>query len=62
LQPTIRSWTCSGRYGDAQLYGLKRAIGAIAVIALLALWFTRGLPGRSALRSSHADIVRAGAP
>jgi hypothetical protein len=49
-------------YGEAQLYGLKRAIGAIAVIALLSLWFTRRLPGRSALRSSHADIVRAGAP
>jgi EmrB/QacA subfamily drug resistance transporter len=33
-------------YGDAQLDGLKRAIGAIAVIALLSLWFTRRLPGR----------------
>jgi hypothetical protein len=48
-------------YGDAQLYGLKRAIGAIAVIALLALWFTRQLPGRS-LRSSDADIEGSGAP
>jgi MFS family permease len=34
-------------YGDAQLQGLKRAIGAVAVFALLALWFTRGLPGRA---------------
>jgi EmrB/QacA subfamily drug resistance transporter len=33
-------------YGDAQLQGLKRAIGAVALFALLALWFTRGLPGR----------------
>jgi hypothetical protein len=33
-------------YGDAQLDGLKRAIGAIAVIALLSFWFTRRLPGR----------------
>ena len=33
-------------YGDAQLDALKRAIGAVAVFALLALWFTRGLPGR----------------
>jgi EmrB/QacA subfamily drug resistance transporter len=33
-------------YGDAQLQGLKRAIGAVAIFALLALWFTRGLPGR----------------
>jgi EmrB/QacA subfamily drug resistance transporter len=34
-------------YGDAQLQGLKRAIGAVAIFALLALWFTRGLPGRA---------------
>jgi EmrB/QacA subfamily drug resistance transporter len=32
-------------YGDAQLQGLKKAIGAVAVFALLALWFTRRLPG-----------------
>src|SRR5262245_21864541 len=31
-------------YGDAQLQGLKRAIGAVAIFALLALWFTRHLP------------------
>jgi MFS family permease len=34
-------------YGDAQLQGLKRAVGAVAVFALLALWFTRRLPGRA---------------
>jgi Na+/melibiose symporter-like transporter len=38
----------AGDYGDAQLQGLKRAIGAVGVVALLALWFTRGLPGRVA--------------
>jgi Na+/melibiose symporter-like transporter len=32
-------------YGDAQLDGLKRAIGAVGVFALLSLWFTRRLPG-----------------
>jgi EmrB/QacA subfamily drug resistance transporter len=37
----------AGDYGDAQLQGLKRAIGAVAVFALLALWFTRRLPGRA---------------
>jgi EmrB/QacA subfamily drug resistance transporter len=44
-------------YGDAQLQGLKRAIGAIAIFALLALWFTRRLPGRAAPGSGeiHAD-------
>jgi hypothetical protein len=34
-------------YGDAELQALKRAIGAVAAFALLSLWFTRGLPGRS---------------
>jgi hypothetical protein len=33
-------------YGDAQLFGLKQSIGAVAILALLSLWFTRGLPGR----------------
>ena len=31
-------------YGDAQLFGLKRAIGAVALFALMGLWFTRKLP------------------
>jgi MFS family permease len=60
--PPEQAEALADEYGDAQLHGLKRAIGAIAVIALLSLWFTRRLPGRSALRSSHADIVRAAAP
>jgi EmrB/QacA subfamily drug resistance transporter len=34
-------------YGEAQLHGLERAIGAVAVFGLLGLWFTRGLPGRA---------------
>jgi Na+/melibiose symporter-like transporter len=37
----------AGDYGDAQIQGLKRAIGAVAVFALLSLWFTRRLPGRA---------------
>jgi MFS family permease len=32
-------------YGDAQLQGLKRAIGTVAIFALLSFWFTRKLPG-----------------
>jgi hypothetical protein len=39
-------------YGDAQLHGLKRAIGAVAIFAVLSLWFTRGLP------ASPLDPVR----
>jgi Na+/melibiose symporter-like transporter len=33
-------------YGDAQLDGLRRALGAVALLAFLALPFTRHLPGR----------------
>ena len=32
--------------GDAQLQGLKRAIGAVGIVALLGLWATRRLPAR----------------
>jgi MFS family permease len=32
-------------YGEAQLGGLKRAIGAVGLFAVLSLWFTRRLPG-----------------
>src|SRR5215217_1417097 len=32
-------------YGDAELQGLKRAVGGVAIFALLGLWFTRRLPG-----------------
>jgi MFS family permease len=31
-------------YGDAQLDALRISIGAVAVIAVLSIWFTRGLP------------------
>jgi len=45
-------------YGAAQLDGLKRAIGAVAVLAFLALWFTRRLPGQ-AVRAGPAEPVPA---
>jgi hypothetical protein len=34
-------------YGDAQLEALRLALGAVAVAALLSLWFTRRLPTES---------------
>ena len=34
-------------YGDAQLDALRLALGAVALAALLSLWFTRGLPSAS---------------
>jgi MFS family permease len=44
--PADQARAIADDYGDAQLQGLKRAIGAVAIFALLSLWFTRGLPGR----------------
>jgi MFS family permease len=46
-------------YGDAQLHGLKRALGAVAIFAVLSLWFTRRLPGRAA--SGAPQEAQAGA-
>jgi Na+/melibiose symporter-like transporter len=43
-------------YGEAQLQALKRAVGAVAIFALLGLWFTRGLPSRA---SPVADVPKA---
>ena len=49
-------------YGDAQLDGLKRALGAIAVIALLSLWFTRRLPGQPLQEPKQLGTARRAAP
>ncbi|HYO41632.1 MAG TPA: MFS transporter [Candidatus Limnocylindrales bacterium] len=35
-------------YADAQMAGLKVALFAVALLAILSLWFTRNLPSRSA--------------
>jgi MFS family permease len=43
--PDAQAKAIAEDYGDAELQGLKRAIGAVAIFALLSLWFTRGLPG-----------------
>ena len=44
-------------YGAAQLQGLRVALGAVALFAVLATWFTRKLPGRRL-----TEIERAPAP
>jgi hypothetical protein len=44
--PADQAAAISDDYGKAQLHGLKRAIGAVAIFAVLSLWFTRGLPAR----------------
>ena len=45
--PADQAQAVAGDYGEAQLQGLKFAIGAVAFFALISLWFTRGLPGRA---------------
>ena len=44
--PAEQAEAIADDYGDAQLFGLKQAIGAVGVLALLSLWFTRRLPAR----------------
>ena len=44
--PQQEATAIAADYGEAQLHGLKRAIGAVAIFALLSLWFTRRLPAR----------------
>jgi len=47
-------------YGNAQLQGLKRAIGAVGIFAVLSLWFTRKLPGRTTVAVVPARATSAG--
>jgi Na+/melibiose symporter-like transporter len=44
--PPEQAKAIASDYGDAEIAALKRAIGAVAVFALLSFWFTRKLPGR----------------
>ena len=45
-------------YGDAQLEALRLALGAVALCALLSLWFTRELPGGSVPPAAPQDASR----
>ena len=44
--PSAQAAAVADDYGDAQLDGLKRAIGAVGAFALLSLWFTLRLPAK----------------
>jgi hypothetical protein len=57
--PSAQAKAVADDYGEAQLHGLERAIGAVAIFGLLSLWFTRGLPGRGGM---HTPPPEAGAP
>src|SRR3954454_22460670 len=55
--PQSQAKALADDYGDAQLEALRRAIAAVAVLALLSLWFTRGLPGRAATKPAEAEAL-----
>jgi hypothetical protein len=46
MGPTNPSLVMKGNYADAQLEALKKAMLAVALLALLSLLFTRRLPGK----------------
>jgi hypothetical protein len=43
-------------YADAQLEALKKAMLAVALLALLSLMFTRRLPGKQSTEEPEATI------
>jgi MFS family permease len=46
-------------YGDAQLEALKKSLGAVAVIAVMSLWFTRKLPSSAAAPEPNREQAAA---
>jgi MFS family permease len=42
-------------YGDSQIEALKKSLGAVAIVALLSLWFTRRLPSTGLTDSPAAS-------
>jgi hypothetical protein len=49
--PPDQAAAVAADYGAAQLQGLRQALGAVALLATLGLWFTRRLPGHDELAS-----------
>ena len=57
--PAADASVVAADYGDALLDGLRNALGAAALFAILAFWFTRKLPGRAvtAVAPGEPDVV-----
>ena len=47
-------------YANAQLEGLRVALFAVALFAVLSVWFTRKLPGGSTARLPEAELAPMG--
>jgi hypothetical protein len=59
--PANQAEAIADDYGEAQLHGLERSIGAIAIFAMLSFWFTRRLPAR-ALDAAEAPAPTVAVP
>jgi Major Facilitator Superfamily len=57
--PSDQADEIASAYGDAQLEALKKSLGAVAVVALLSLWFTRRLPSTGATQEGRPEQVEA---
>jgi hypothetical protein len=56
--PADQAKAVADDYGDAELQGLRRAIGAVAIFAAMSFWFTRKLPGRKEQTLAPEDDAR----
>jgi MFS family permease len=54
--PPEQAAAVAADYGDAQLQALRLSLGAVALAALLSLWFTRRLPTRSVAETEAGAV------
>jgi MFS family permease len=57
--PADQAQAVADDYGEAELDGLRNALGAVAFLAVLAFWFTRNLPGRAPVPAPEAATLPA---
>jgi MFS family permease len=55
--PADQAAAVAADYGQAQLDGLRTALAAVAVFAVLGFWFTRHLPGRAGAPAADAAVA-----
>jgi predicted MFS family arabinose efflux permease len=55
--PADQARVVADAYGEAQLDALRKSLGAVALVALLSLWFTRRLPAARKPESEPAVAV-----
>jgi len=60
--PPDQAQAVASDYGDAQLEALRLALGAVALAALLSLWFTRHLPTGALTQEEDSTTAPAAAP